>query len=67
LGGRLLREAERIAREEWRAGELRILSGVGTREYYAHLGYGLEGAYMVRELSVRSTDDGMSRLVTVEA
>lgn len=67
LGGRLLREAERIAREEWRAGELRILSGVGTREYYAHLGYRLDGAYMVKELPVQSLGDGMSRLVTVEA
>lgn len=51
LGARLLREAERIAREEFGAGELAILSGVGAREYYRNLGYRLGGHYMVRSLS----------------
>jgi elongator complex protein 3 len=50
LGERLLREAERIAGEEFKAGKLSVLSGVGAREYYRPLGYGLEGAYMVKEL-----------------
>ena len=50
LGERLLREAERIARGEFKAGSLLVLSGVGAREYYRSLGYGLEGAYMTREL-----------------
>jgi elongator complex protein 3 len=50
LGERLLREAERIAREEFKADSLLVLSGVGAREYYRSLGYGLEGAYMTREL-----------------
>jgi len=50
LGGKLLREAERIAREEFFVGKLSVLSGVGSREYYRSLGYILEGAYMVREL-----------------
>jgi elongator complex protein 3 len=51
LGERLLREAERIAAEEFRADRLVVLSGVGAREYYRSLGYGLEGAYMVKDLS----------------
>lgn len=50
LGERLLQEAERIAREEFKADRLSVLSGVGAREYYRSLGYGLEGAYMVKEL-----------------
>jgi len=50
LGEKLLQEAERIAREEFRADRLSVLSGVGAREYYRSFGYGLEGAYMVKEL-----------------
>jgi elongator complex protein 3 len=51
LGEKLLYEAERIAREEFHLHKLSILSGVGAREYYRQLGYSLEGAYMVKELS----------------
>lgn len=50
LGEKLLREAERIATEEFHIGKLSILSGVGTRDYFRSLGYRLEGAYMVKEL-----------------
>jgi elongator complex protein 3 len=50
LGEGLLREAERIAGEEFKAAKLSVLSGVGAREYYRSLGYSLEGAYMVKEL-----------------
>jgi len=50
LGGKLLREAERIATEEFQVKRLSILSGVGARDYYRSLGYSLEGAYMVKEL-----------------
>jgi len=50
LGEGLLREAERIARGEFKADRLSVLSGVGARGYYRSLGYGLEGAYMVKEL-----------------
>jgi elongator complex protein 3 len=50
LGEGLLREAERIAGEDFKAPRLSVLSGVGAREYYRSLGYRLEGAYMVKEL-----------------
>jgi elongator complex protein 3 len=50
LGEGLLREAERVAREEFKADRLSVLSGVGAREYYRSLGYRLEGAYMVKDL-----------------
>jgi elongator complex protein 3 len=51
LGKALLREAERIANEEFGAPKMTVLSGVGAREYYqTEFGYHLEGDYMVREL-----------------
>ena len=50
LGEKLLREAETIAREEFKANRLLVLSGVGAREYYRSLGYGLDGTYVTREL-----------------
>ena len=50
LGESLLREAERIAGKEFKAGRLSVLSGVGAREYYRLLGYTLEGPYMTKEL-----------------
>jgi elongator complex protein 3 len=50
VGEKLLREAEGIARCEFKADKVSVLSGVGAREYYQSLGYGSEGAYMVREL-----------------
>lgn len=49
LGEKLLREAERTAREDFKAHRLSVLSGVGAREYYRSLGYRLEGPYMVKE------------------
>jgi len=50
LGETLLREAEGIAGEQFKTERLSVLSGVGAREYYRSLGYGLEGAYMIKEL-----------------
>jgi len=50
LGERLLREAEKIAKGEFNADRLLVLSGVGAREYYYSLGYSLEGTYVTREL-----------------
>jgi elongator complex protein 3 len=51
LGGELLREAERIARDEFQAQKIAIISGVGAREYFrSECGYELDGAYMVKEL-----------------
>jgi elongator complex protein 3 len=50
LGKKLLREAERIARMEFRIDKISVLSGVGARDYYRSLGYHLEDSYMVKEL-----------------
>ncbi|GAH67341.1 unnamed protein product, partial [marine sediment metagenome] len=51
LGGELLKEAERIAREEFKAQKMAVLSGIGARDYFrSECGYELEGDYMVKEL-----------------
>ena len=51
LGKALLNEAERIAREEFGAGMMVILSGTGAKEYYrAEFGYVSQGEYMVKNL-----------------
>ncbi|MFH1003262.1 MAG: tRNA uridine(34) 5-carboxymethylaminomethyl modification radical SAM/GNAT enzyme Elp3 [Chloroflexota bacterium] len=51
LGKALLREAERLAADEFGAGQMVILSGVGAREYYrTEFGYRPVGDYMVRGL-----------------
>lgn len=48
FGTLLMEEAERIAREEHGSIKIAVISGVGTRHYYAKLGYHLEGPYMVK-------------------
>jgi len=51
LGKALLREAERIASEEFQARQMVVLSGTGAKEYYrSEFGYSSEGNYMVRKL-----------------
>jgi elongator complex protein 3 len=51
LGLELLKEAERIAKEELQARRVAILSGVGAREYFrAECGYSIDDAYMVKDL-----------------
>ena len=52
LGKALLKEAERIAREEFKATQMLVLSGVGAREYYCtEFGYHAAGDYMAKSLS----------------
>ncbi len=50
-GKALLREAERIAKQEFKANRMVILSGTGAKEYYrAEFGYVSQGDYMVKSL-----------------
>jgi len=49
LGKWLISEAEKIAKKN-KVKKLRIISGIGVREYYGKLGYELEGSYMVKEI-----------------
>ncbi|MFH1647849.1 MAG: tRNA uridine(34) 5-carboxymethylaminomethyl modification radical SAM/GNAT enzyme Elp3 [Chloroflexota bacterium] len=51
IGRALLREAERIARDEFRASTMVVLSGTGAREYYrAGSDYASRGDYLVKAL-----------------
>jgi elongator complex protein 3 len=51
LGKQLLKKAEEIAKEN-KIKKMKIISGVGVREYYKKFGYKLdeEGIYMIKEL-----------------
>jgi elongator complex protein 3 len=55
LGVRLIERARRIARD---AGYRRIavISAIGTREYYARLGFAMDGLYMSSSLEELATD-----------
>lgn len=54
LGKRLLQEAEKIARLEFGASRIAVISGVGAREYFrSEFGYEQDGAYMVKELAAQ--------------
>ena len=51
LGKALLTEAERIAREEFQARQMVVLSGTGAKEYYrSEFGYSSQADYMVKSL-----------------
>ncbi|ERF69130.1 Elongator complex protein 3 [Endocarpon pusillum Z07020] len=49
-GGLLMKEAERIARDEHGSTKIAVISGVGVRGYYERLGYWLDGPYMSKML-----------------
>lgn len=46
-GSRLMKDAERIAKEEGFK-KVAVISGIGTREYYRKQGYRLKGTYMLK-------------------
>lgn len=50
LGKKLILKAERIAREEFDAKKIAVISGVGVRNYYRKNGYRLAGNYMVKNI-----------------
>jgi elongator complex protein 3 len=51
LGSSLIKEAERIAREEFAADSIAVISGVGARDYFRRgFGYELSGHYMCKKL-----------------
>lgn len=49
FGKRLMRKAEEIAHSHGYR-KVAVIAGIGTRGYYAKIGYKLEGTYMVKEL-----------------
>ncbi len=46
FGEKLLKEAERIAKEELGMKRMVVISGIGVRKYYEKFGYRLNGSYM---------------------
>ncbi len=50
LGKKLVKEAERITKEEFKLPKIAVISGVGVREYYRKLGYKLKETYMIKQL-----------------
>lgn len=50
-GKNLISLAEKIAREEYDAKKLLVLSGIGVREYYYKLGYKPDGFYVSKKLN----------------
>lgn len=49
LGSWLMKEAEKIAKAE-NCNMIKVISGVGVRQYYKNLGYSLEEHYMVKRV-----------------
>ncbi|KAI3404256.1 ELP3 [Candida oxycetoniae] len=50
FGTLLMEEAARIAKEEHGSKKISVISGVGVRNYYAKLGYELDGPFMSKML-----------------
>lgn len=48
-GQELLREAERIAEEDWGLKTVNVISGIGARQYYRKFGYAKNGPYMGKQ------------------
>ncbi len=50
LGKKLMSEAEKIAKKEFRFSKIAVISGIGVREYYRKLEYKLKDRYMIKKL-----------------
>ncbi len=50
LGQSLLKEAEKICREEFGLKKLSVISAIGTREYYKKFGYVINGPYVTKAI-----------------
>jgi elongator complex protein 3 len=54
LGKALLREAERMAANEFQAQRMVVLSGTGAKEYYrSEFGYSSQSDYMVKDFTAK--------------
>ena len=45
-GDLLLREAERISKEDYNIQKILVISALGTKRYYTRFGYTYDGPYM---------------------
>ncbi len=51
LGKILMKKAEELAKKEFGAKKMLVISGIGAREYYKRLGYKRDGPYMSKEFA----------------
>jgi elongator complex protein 3 len=50
LGKKLIKEAEKITKQEFNLKKIAVISGIGVRSYYKKLGYKLKDSYMIKSL-----------------
>ncbi|MER5174828.1 MAG: tRNA uridine(34) 5-carboxymethylaminomethyl modification radical SAM/GNAT enzyme Elp3 [Candidatus Nitrosocosmicus sp.] len=50
LGQNLLKEAEKICKQEYNLKKLSVISAIGTREYYKKFGYVINGPYVTKAI-----------------
>ena len=50
FGKKLIKEAERITKKEFKLDKITVISGIGVRDYYRKQGYSLNNTYMVKKL-----------------
>ncbi len=50
LGKKLMTEAEKIAKKEFKLKKIAVISGIGARGYYRKLGYSQKDSYMVKSI-----------------
>ena len=46
LGKKLIKEAEKITKKEFKLNEIKVIAGIGARNYFRKLGYRLKDTYM---------------------
>ncbi len=51
FGKKLMKNAEKIAREDFDAKKLSVISGIGARDWFYDLGYTLDGPYVSKSLT----------------
>lgn len=50
LGKKLMTSAEKIIKTETNYKKIAVISGIGVRDYYRHLGYRLQNTYMIKRI-----------------
>jgi len=49
LGKKLIKEAEKISKQEFGVKKIAVISGIGVRNYYRKFGYKLKDSYLIKE------------------
>ena len=50
LGKKLIKEAEKIVKEEFKLKKIAVIAGVGARDYFRRLNYRLNESYMIKKV-----------------